>query len=121
MILRSILVVVIFINTSNAFYPKVSVFNQPELVQKWSKASQTFDTIGWIHREPYMKILERLIAELESSKTVSTSCQDSLKDVRQGVIDRKIWAYERKLIQLDVFEISIFKQFSMRGQEEVRH
>lgn len=94
MILRSILIAVIFFKTSNAFYPKVSVFNQPELVQKWSKASKTFDSIGWIHREPYMKILDRLISELESSKIVSPPCQESLKDIKQGVIDRKLWAYE---------------------------
>lgn len=96
MILRSILAAVILVETSNAFYPKVSVFNQPELVQKWSKASHTFDTIGWIQKEPYMKILEQLIVKLESDKIVSNSCQESLKDIRQGVIDRKRWAYERK-------------------------
>lgn len=97
MILRPLfLIFSILINTSLAFYPKVSVFNNPELVKKWSKASHAFDTIGWIHREPYVKLLDQLIQKLESENVVSTPCQQSLKDVKQGVLDRKLWAYECK-------------------------
>lgn len=70
------------------------MFNDPELAQKWSKASHTFDTIGWIQKEPYLKLLESLIVKLEVEQIVSSPCQESLKDIRQGVIDRKLWAYE---------------------------
>ena len=98
MIIRlcSLLIISIFVDNSVAFYPKVSVFNNPELAQKWSKASHTFDTIGWIQKEPYLKLLDQLIVKLESEKVVSSPCQQSLKDIKQGIVERKLWAYESR-------------------------